>query len=56
MKLATAVAVKFVIRERGNMIALVNLVFFWRKIKGLVRKVSYEMSCHYHCTYFIYYR
>ncbi len=50
MKLATAVAVKFVIRERGNMIALVNLVFFWRKIKGLVRKVSYEMSCHYYCT------
>ena len=40
MKKAMAVAVKFVIRERGNMIALVKLAFFWRKMKGLVRKVS----------------
>ena len=40
MKQTMAVAVKFVIREKENMIALAKLVFFWRKLKGLVRKVS----------------
>ena len=47
MKQATAVAVKFVIREGGNTIALVKMAFFWRKIKRLVRKVSSEKS--YNC-------
>ena len=40
MKQTMAVAVKFVISEKENMIALVKLVFFWWKIKELVRKVS----------------